>query len=428
MRAALFLVLAAVIFQGCDSTSSVENPADTHFVRFYGQDGDQTGRDLVILPDGSLVLFGTTKPTTPTKGTQWYIARVDPNGRILWEREYGGPNDEEARDIELTSANTLVLVGNTYKTATDRDILIVTMNLDSTIIDKNMIAVRDVGTGLPSNGDEDVSSVTEISDGFLIAGSTTYVSTTLPSDLHDPLQVRVYTNLQVYPNSWVQTKGNDIDDYSTKIVPVLAGGVGSYHLFGTSNKLPAGQTQASYNFWLVILDVDGNPLNDQNFAGSASGDEVLSSVAAAPLGYVLSGLSKNSSGSSDLYVAVAGVIDITSGFKLFQDQPLSLNLGQNLTGHTSIIYSPSGAYYLLGEERSFNDNQNWILTKLSTDNALPSWSLPLVFGGQGLDECGAVKELPDGRLLVIGTMRTGRPDAGEFKMTLIKVSKDGKFE
>jgi hypothetical protein len=50
-----------------------------------------------------------------------------------------------------------------------------------------------------------------------------------------------------------------------------------------------------------------------------------------------------------------------------------------------------------------------------------------VFGGDGLDTCGAVQELPDGRILLIGTMRTGRPDAGEFKMTLIKVNGEGKL-
>jgi hypothetical protein len=44
-----------------------------------------------------------------------------------------------------------------------------------------------------------------------------------------------------------------------------------------------------------------------------------------------------------------------------------------------------------------------------------------------LDDCGKVEELPDGRLLILGTMRTGKPDAGEMKMTLIKVNSDGKL-
>ncbi len=429
MRVWSYLFVLFVALVACDSTSSVQDPAETHFVRFYGQDGDQTGRDLVVLPDGNLVLFGTTKPTTPKLGVQWYVAKVDPNGRVIWEREFGGPNDEEARDIELTSANNLVLVGNSYKTATDRDILIITVGQDGAKIDSSLIAVRDVLTGLPSSGDEDVSTVTETSDGFIIAGSTTYVNTPSPGNLHDPLQVRVYTNLQVYPNSWVQSKGNAVgsDDYSYKIVPE-PGGSGEFYEFGTSNNPPPGQTIANYNYWLTVLQADGNPKTVQNYFGSASGDERMSGFSPAPLGYVLSGVTKNATGNCDLYVAVVGYIDVVVGFNPFLDQPLSLGLGQNITGNTSVIYSSAGAYYVLGEENSFNNNQNWVLTKLRSSDGAPVWNLPLIFGGLGLDECGAIKELSDGKLMIIGTMRTGRPDAGEFKMTLVKVNRDGKFQ
>ena len=40
---------------------------------------------------------------------------------------------------------------------------------------------------------------------------------------------------------------------------------------------------------------------------------------------------------------------------------------------------------------------------------------------------GAIQELPDGRLVLLGTMTTGKPDVGELKMTLIKVNQDGKL-
>ena len=80
----------------------------------------------------------------------------------------------------------------------------------------------------------------------------------------------------------------------------------------------------------------------------------------------------------------------------------------------------------MANEKSFNDNQNWLLTKVGTDGSV-SWNLPVVFGGEGPDTIGAVRELPDGRIVLIGTMRTGKPDVGETKMTLLKVNQDGKL-
>ena len=54
------------------------------------------------------------------------------------------------------------------------------------------------------------------------------------------------------------------------------------------------------------------------------------------------------------------------------------------------------------------------------------WASPVIFGGQGDDFAGAVRELPDGKIVVFGTMSIGQPN-GEDKMVLIKVNKDGQF-
>lgn len=427
MKYLALLLIVMIVLAGCDSTSSVENPADTHFVRFYGQDGDQTGRDLVILPDGNLVLFGTTKPTTPTKGVQWYVAKVDPNGAVIWEREFGGLNDEEARDIELTSSNNLVLVGNTYKSPTDRDLMIITLTLDGVKIDSNTFQVR--ANGIPAIGaDEDVATVTDLDTAFLIAGSSTATLVDTVTNLHEGMKVLVTSNLQEYGPSWVQLVGTVYDDAIYKIVraPAPPIGYGSYYAFGTGNNPKSGNT--SYKFWLFVLGPTGLPINVQDYLGTSSGNERISGFDFGSFSYILSGVSTGAGGASDLYVVNALIPDAT-GWRSSFDKTLSLNLGTNLSGRTAVISSRSGNdYYVLGEEASFDNNQNWVLTKIQTNNGNIEWSSPIIFGGQGMDDCGGIQETADGRLMIIGTMRTGRPDAGEFKMTLIKVNKDGKFE
>ena len=57
------IIIFHIILTGCDTKSTIDDPNKSYFIKFYGRGGDQTGDDLVVLPDGSFVLFGTTKPT-----------------------------------------------------------------------------------------------------------------------------------------------------------------------------------------------------------------------------------------------------------------------------------------------------------------------------------------------------------------------------
>lgn len=433
MRKLSVLVLVVLLWAGCSSTSSIEDPVNSHFIKFYGQDGDQTGKDLVVLPDGNMILFGTSKPTDATLGMQWYVVKVDPKGNVFWEKEFGGITDEEARDIELTTQpNKVVLVGNSTKTATDRDVMIMTINTDD--------GVEIDSSGVDTGGDDDASSVTETDDGFLIAGSTTattiYVKPPVSGqvDTRDALKIRVFADLTVYPSSWTQTYGYFADDTSQKIYqisPTL------FHVFGYTNSPPPGQTVVNYNYWVFPLGANGDATADQIYPGTSSGNERLSSYCTSPVGYFLAGLSQNGTSPSDFFISEVrtpgpsgfqpGPVTAVPPGDIFYEKTLSINLGNGLPERSSVFPSQQGGFFVLGNENGFDGNQNWVLTKVDNVGSV-AWSFPIVFGGEGLDNCGSVQELADGRLILIGTMRTGRPDAGEFKLTLVKVSAEGKFE
>ncbi len=431
MKHALILFVLGCVLIRCTS-SSIEDPSDSHFIKFYGTGGDQTGQDFVILPNenNSMILFGTTRLTVPTKGTQWYLVKVDSKGTVFWEKEFGGPNNEEARDIELTSGGQIVLVGNSYKTPTDRDVMIMTLTTEGVKIDSALVPVRDEFGGL-STGDEDAASVTETNDGFLIGGSTTYVYTLgKPAgsgvDSRDALKIRVFSDLTVYPSSWTQSIGLVADDASQKIIEVSPT---VYYFFGYTDNLPVGQTTVNYNFWVYPLGANGDPTSAAIYPGTASGNERLTSFCLSPVGYFLGGLSQSGSLPSDLFISelrTPGPGGFDQG-DIFYEKPLSITLGNNLQGKTSVFPSQQGGFWVLGDENGFDNNQNWVLTKIDKNGSVV-FNTPLVFGGEGLDNCGAIQELSDGRLVLVGTMRTGRPDAGEFKLTLVKVSSQGKFE
>ena len=196
--------------------------------------------------------------------------------------------------------------------------------------------------------------------------------------------------------------------------------------------MQADPPNLDFNFWIFGESSNGVSVTSDFFIGDKVNDEKLSSVARAPAqscsGYFLGGITFNSSGTADLYVAQVrdSLFQVVADVPYYS-KPLSINLGTNLPGKVSVFASQTGGFYLLTNENGFNNNQNWLLTKTNNDGTL-AWSLPIVFGGEGLDTCGSIQELPDGRLALIGTMRTGKPDVGELKMTFVKVNKDGKFE
>ncbi len=426
----LVSLMIGIGLTGCDTKSNVDNPNLSHFIKFYGGDGDQTGIDFVELPDGTFILFGTSKATPADSTSQWYLVKVDAQGMVIWEKKFGSSKqDEVASDIEITADNKLVAVGNTYKSATDRDVLIMTFTLDGVPINKATVGLKNLAG---QETDENAISVSLTADGFIVAGSTSNTDQklnpqfTLASDQRDAMHLRFFNNLTQYPN-WTVTTGPGTFDAAVKVIQVSAT---QFYVFGYTNKLVAGHPNPDLNFWYFGLGPTAIPNSGEGFIGSITDDEKMSSLALGRLqsgdGYFLGGITYNQALASDIYV---GKLTKTLSFNATDIQfqkPLSISLGNSLPENTSVFASLLSGFYVLANEKSLNDDQNWLLTKLNNDGSL-AWTLPLVFGGEGLDTIGSVQELPDGRIVIIGTMRTGKPDSGEFKMTLMKLSSDGKL-
>ena len=93
----------------CDTAGNVDPVFQSYFVKYYGEDGNQEGVDMLVNPDGSLILLGNSTPRE--NYTTAYIVKVDPLGNVLWQRELGGSN-ESAVDVELDNQQNLIVVSN----------------------------------------------------------------------------------------------------------------------------------------------------------------------------------------------------------------------------------------------------------------------------------------------------------------------------
>ncbi len=420
-RLVLFLWIPLAL-QSCDSTSSIDPPDDSFFVKFYGGEGNQEGIDAVINPDGTVTLFGTTD--SPDMGKQLYLVNVEPNGRIIWENSLGGPANELAKDIELTSDGRLVIVADVENTPDERDILIMTLTLDGNVINQTVTGFSNVA----GNTDEAAISVTQTNDGFLVSGSTNKLdlkpTATTSNDTRDALHLRYFDNLTIFPDTWRQAHGPGDFDEGIKVIQLPASqitDVTQFYFFGYSNN-----QSADFNPYIIGLGQDGETTNVYNFLpGNPGTDELISSVIISPAisgeGFLLAGISRGST-TSDIFIAK---LRRTLSFTAidFQFQKNIGDLGLLINNKTSLFASSNTGFFILSNER-LAGVQNFFLTKIGNDGNI-IWNDRIVFGGEQDDHIGSVLEFPDGSIGITGTFAIG--EDGETKMTFIKVNRDGKF-
>ena len=415
-RIILFIGLGAL--WSCDTSSSIDPPENSYFLKYFGDEGYQEGVDLIANADGTFFLLGNTESTN--NGKQVYVVKADDKGQLLWQKTFGGKNEEEAKDIELTNDGKLVVVANSEIAPGDNDIFLITLTLDGTKIDS-------IVYGFPGTNEE-VASVTQTNDGFIVAGSTTNVGIKPTGaggggDTHDAMHIRFFANLSIYPDVWGKTNGyNDSFDASTKIIQISNT---EFYVFGYSNTIEGGG--GDYNYWIFNIGPTGVATN-RMFKGNGSTDDFLSSVTLVPPqsgeGYFLSGISVSNSGSSELYLAkLRKSLTFNVNGQDFQfEKTLGVDLKSGLNTKTASYASISSVYFVLANESTLG-NSNFYLTKRNSDGNVV-WE-DVIFGGEKEDKIGAVTELPDGRLIILGTMAIGKD--GETKMALLKVNSEGRF-
>lgn len=437
------VLVAFAAMNGCDSENNIDLPSDSYFLKFFGGDGDQEGVDLVVAPDGTILMFGTSE--LPNGLTQWYLVNADANGNLLWERTYGDPNkNDEARDIELTDDGRIVLAGNEENSPGERDVFVMTLTLAGVAIDSARVNQLIDVAGNGENNDEDVRSISQIGNEFMVVGSTTSIGIKLApiagqpgaGDIRDALFIRFDNALQVvdpdfFGGSWRTTGGYYYDDVAVKAFPSVNSG--KYYVFGYTNNEFVLAARA-YNFWIVELGLDGEigsnnlytqPINQNDPDPNQRNNRILSSaIASTPAngsGFAMFGISRVGS-TVDIFAAKA---DDQISFVQGELNEKTLNsIGDVVDVNVKAANATaSGGFFVVSNFVGIS-SQNMILTKASPDLAL-LWTVPVQFGGSQDDSVGAVAELSNGRIVIVGTMRTG--DDGERKMVLMKLNQRGRF-
>jgi hypothetical protein len=439
----IIIVAAGLLCGACENSNNIDDPSKKYFTRLIGENGDQWGVDLVVAPDGSMVLLGNT--LTPTHGQQLYVVRTTPQGYVMWTRELGevdpaknaGLIDDEAKDIELMLDGRIAILGMKSE-AGNRDFMIRLMDIDGRVTDSTTYGV--------AGFTEEANSITEISNGFIVSGYTTNVTPPSTTNPADGMFVRFYKHLAVFPSSseplgvsWSTARGSATSfDVAVKTIEVGS----SYYVFGYSNRDQAGV--ADHNPFVWVLGSTGISTNDFTIddtyiPGSfVGGDDIVSSVSVVPpqsgSGYIVSGYSIDRLANTQKMFSLkirsdidgvpsTDIPQILAGERTDDDSNSSITT----TSRGAVFSSAGSGFFVLGC-RSVG-NEDIYLKKLEV-NLTDAWTaVPFFsFGGVGNDWPGAVAESPDGRIVLLGTMVLGEGiPTSQRKMVLMKLSPNGKL-
>jgi hypothetical protein len=416
----------------CDTERNIPLPEDCCFLKFYGVEGEQTGVDFVQTPDNAIVMVGNS--TQPGRTQMIYVLKVDLLGNVIWENFIGlADKNNTVKDIELHLDGRLVIAGETEIVVGNRDVFLKILDGDGGELDS-------IRYGSNSVSDEEVKSITIVDSGgsfpagYIISGSTTDVpfDPTKPNDTKDGLHLRISDQpLTLAGNSWVKKDG--VDNSEDVIIKTLQFNSTTYYCFGYTNASVSGFTD--YKYWVFKINDFGISSNNAflGVLGNPNEDEILTTcidVNTSDLfdrGYLLGGIATDASGNTRSYfVKLKRELELVDAGDVQQVvYPTILGDGINQESLNG-FYNIANNDFLILSTQNTNSNLAENMSLLKLDREIQTVWGPEIFGGRSFDEAGAVLQLADGKIMVLGTMTVGGL-SGQKKMALMKLNSEGKL-
>lgn len=407
MRYIYLAIFGLILFNSCDTEDNLEPSFEKYFLKYYGEEGNQEGIDIVALSDGGFAVLGRSNATGAN--SQIYVTRTDSEGNEIWSNTYGGGLNEEPTDMEADANENLLISANLEETSGgSTDVLFLRIDLEGNRLDSAVF-------GLPGIS-ERVNSITIVSDGNVIGiGSTTNVDQLKPNydpltDLQDFYSIRLTNSLvDLEPFQWKQVVGYPGIDIGQKIIERSNG---TFIIYGTTDDPNSNPQQAGFN--LVIFPT--NELGDigssfeVQYYGTLANETAAQIVETIDGGFSMIGTSVQEGSHSMFAARVRNNINFVNSS--------SIDLPGSIEG-VSISPSASGGFFLLGTSNP-SANGNIVLVKTSDSGGI-EWSRE--FGGIDNDSAAKVIQLEDGSLLLLGTIEL----ESQRKISLIKINRFGEF-
>lgn len=193
---------------------NAQNIPELVWSKTFGGSGEEFGYDVISSNDGNLMVIGMTESnngdvSANQGGEDFWVVKLNQSGNIIWQKSYGGSQDEYALKIIPGVDGGYVLVGRSKSS------------------DGNVSG---------NQGLEDIWIVKIDESGTIL---------------------------------WEKSYGGSLTDYPSKIIKTQDQG---YLVIGTTNSNDGDVTNSNggYDVWVLKLDVNGNLVWQKNYGGSSA--------------------------------------------------------------------------------------------------------------------------------------------------------------
>jgi len=405
----------------CDTKDSIDPVFKNYFIKYYGEDGDHQAKDFIINNDGTVIILGTVTFGQTVQTKRVYIVKTDLEGNELWNKTLGSDFNEVAEDIEPIvagpDAGNYLVLSNFNKGADQFNIRLTVINSNGDSVKSYIYSQYTSLRGL---------SVTSMASGiFYVAGLTTDIDptnpkninlTTPPPILEDYLVIRLRSDYTIDRDDRI---GGSYEGSAIKVVPSGSSFIYAAHSdeLTTASNLPDNNVY-EHNFIFRLFSEDPSAAGVSLFSGSLNLDEKMSAFSDKTLFNTYCAIGTQSDFNGANRKAYATVVSSTLSSVIADGVVLS---GSNEYEGVAII-AASTSYMMLANEIDAAGKRDIYFRKMST-GLVPEFDLK--FGAVENDDRGAaVAELPNGDILILGTMQlAGQQD----KIALIKLRPNGTF-
>lgn len=209
--------------------------------KIYGGNSDDEAFDICESVDGGYVIVGRTF-SSGTKSWEVYVIKIDNNGNVLWEKLYGGDGDDYGESIYPTKEGGYIIAGRSDSFTNKYDEIYI-LKIDS----KGKLQWQKFYGGKYLDWAKSIKVTPD--DGYIVTGVTDFYQTQdykIKSDIF-VLKLNSKGNLL-----WLKKFGKDGEDIATAIDTTTDGG---YIVAGYSNSF--SKFTVDYDIYVIKIDKEG---------------------------------------------------------------------------------------------------------------------------------------------------------------------------
>lgn len=369
-------------------------PVTTFDVTFGGKE-DDLAKAVAATNDGYLIA-GKTNSFTKYRNYDAYVVKIDKAGNKLWERQYGG-EDDESIDEMLPYRNGYLLFGSTETYGNER------LSFYLSKIDAQ--GEPEWSNAFYTNEDDEYYGTALAVDGGSIVFGGTQRHLKFFSAEVEPLLLKVDKERD---KLWRGYYGGEDEDFANAILTTDDG----YIMAGTSESFGDDE----FDGYVVKLDKTGRKLWYNTFGGDD--DDVMHDIVETEDGYLIVGTTDSFGlDYNDVYV-----VKIDKGGKVLWEKAYG---GEKDEEGYAIAKTNDGGYIITGltESQHRRDGAQLYLFKIDA-NGKRLWSR--AYGGESDDAGYDVIATEDGGYLVVGDKKSDR--SRDSNMWVLKVNSKGRLK